>query len=377
MPQRFMKPRSLFLTMILLFAIIAFSAPVAAESVAYVQVSSNPANAMACLDHYTCNLTPVRFTTTPNSAHTITFYKDGYLSFTTQSLYTGNPDVTTNLDVTLTAITAQTGSVDLSSHPTDASIWLDNLYQGTTPQLIGGLSPGTHTLVLKKAGYYDSTESFTIVASQTTSGYKQLTPYASTSGYGDIRVQSYPVGAAVYVNNNYMGTTISSSALSVTQLSPGSYPVRITLPNYQPYTITAVVTAGGTYDIRANMVPSSGPAPNGNGQITVRSGPSGANIYLDNLYKGLTPLTLVEVPTGSHTIVLKMNGYQDWQSSVNVPAGSSTDVSGTLLAVTYVPQAPAGTQLAPVQTRSPLSVASIVAAIGICGAAVILVGKKK
>ena len=82
-----------------------------------------------------------------------------------------------------------------------------------------------------------------------------MTPYTKSSGYGDIQIQSYPVGAAVYVNNNYMGTTISSSALYITQLSPGSYPVRITLANYQPYTATAVVTAGGVYDIRANLVP--------------------------------------------------------------------------------------------------------------------------
>jgi len=381
MPQRFMKPRSLFLITILLFAIIACSAPVAADSVAYVQVNSNPTNAMACLDHYTCNLTPTTFTTTPNSAHTITFYKDGYLSFTTQSLYTSYPNVTTNLLVTLAAVTSQTGSLDLDSNPTDSDIWLDNLYQGTTPQVIGGLSPGTHTLVLKKAGYYDYTESFTIVASQTTSGYKQLTPYASSSGYGDIRVQSYPVGAAVYVNNNYMGTTISSSALYITQLSPGSYPVRITLANYQPYTVNAVVTAGGAYDIRANLISvTPGPTQNTNGQITVRSSPSGANIYVDNVYKGLTPLTLVEIPQGGHTVLLKLNGYQDWQSTVNVAGGSSSDVTGTLAAIITNPQ-PTATAIitypAPIQTRSPISLISIISAIGICGAAVLASRKKE
>jgi hypothetical protein len=182
------------------------------------------------------------------------------------------------------------------------------------------------------------------------------------------------------VNNNYMGTTISSSAQYITQLSPGSYPVRITLANYQPYTATAVVTAGGVYDIRANLVSvTPGPTPNTNGQITVRSNPSGADIFLDNLYKGVTPLTLVEIPKGSHAILLKMNGYQDWQSSVNVAAGSSTDVSGTL-AATSIPQSVVTTgitQPAPIQTRSPISVISIISAIGICGAAAIVYRKKE
>jgi hypothetical protein len=379
MPQRFMKPRSLFFTAVLLIALIAGIAPAAADSVAYIQVSSNPSSAMACLDHYTCNVTPARFTTTPNSAHSITLYKDGYLSFTTQSLYTGSPNVTTNLLVTLASIPTLTGTLDLDSRPSNADIWLDNLYYETTPQMVGGLSPGAHTLVLRKAGYYDYTEAFMVVAGQTTSKSPTMTPYTKSSGFGDIQIQSSPVGAAVYINNNYMGTTISSSALYITQLTPGSYPVRMTLANYQPYTVTAIVTADGVYTIRANLVAvTPGPTPSTDGQITVRSSPSGANIYVDNLYKGLTPLTLVGIPNGGHTILLRMNGYQDWQSTVNVAAGSSTDVSGTLVAAASQPTPTAvATQPAPVQTRSPISVVSIISAIGICGAAAIMFRKKE
>jgi hypothetical protein len=218
-----------------------------------------------------------------------------------------------------------------------------------------------------------------IVGGQTSTLYPGLTPYAKASAYGDIQVQSFPVGAAVYVNNNYVGTTISSAALYITQLAPGTYPVRITLANYQPYTVTAVVTADGVYDIRANMVPvTPGATPGTNGQITVRSNPSGANIYLDNAYRGLTPLTLVDIPHGSHTIILKMNGYQDWQSSVNVLSRSSADVSGTLTASIAQPTPTAAvTQPAPLQTRSPISFVSIIAAIGICGAAFLVYRKKE
>lgn len=378
MPQRFLNRRSLFLTAILLIGIIASIVPAAAESVAYLQVNSSPSSTLACLDHYLCHQTPFTFTTTPNSYHSMTVYKDGFQMFT-QNVYAGDPNMTTFIEVTLTQGPSQTGSLDLDSNPTNADIWLDNLYYGTTPQIIGGLSAGTHTLVLRKAGYYDYTEPFPITAGQTSTRSSWMTPYTKASGYGDIQIQSNPVGAAVYVNNNYKGTTISSSALYVTQLSPGSYTVRVTLADYQPYTVTAVVTAGGVYDIVANLVPvTPGPTPNTNGQITVRSSPSGANIYLDNAYRGLTPLTLVEIPQGSHTITLKLNGYQDWQSSVNVAARSSTDVSGTLAA--NVPQPTPTTEVtqpAPLQTRSPIPVINIIAAIGICGAAAIAYRKKE
>jgi hypothetical protein len=201
-----------------------------------------------------------------------------------------------------------------------------------------------------------------------------MTAYKPASGYGDLEIQSNPVGAAVYVNNNYKGTTITGSTLYVTQLTPGSYTVRLTLADYQPYTETAVVKAGMVYDIHANMAAvTPGPTPNINGQITVRSTPSGANIYLDNAYRGLTPLTLVDIPQGDHNIVLRITGYQDWKSTVNVPAGSSTDVTGTLASNTQTNP----TTLLPQSTRSPVSWISIISAIGICGAAVILSRKHK
>ncbi|MDD1680557.1 MAG: hypothetical protein LUQ35_02995, partial [Methanoregula sp.] len=71
--------------------------------------------------------------------------------------------------------------------------------------------------------------------------------------------------------------------------------------------------------------------------------------------------------------------YQDWQSTVNVAAGSSTDVSGTLAATT-IPQSTfttGVTQPAPIQTRSPISLVSIISAIGICGAAAIVYRKRE
>ena len=368
-----MNTRSWFLTTIF-FICIAFSiVPAAADNVSYIQVSSNPSGALACLDHWNCQNTPITFATDPNSYHSITVYKDGY-QMSTQTVYANATGVTISVTVTLAPNPQQTGSLNLDSSPTGADIWLDERYYGTTPQVIGGLSAGTHFLTLRNAGYFDYTEQFTITAGQTTTRFPGMSPYTQPSGYGDLRIQSNPVGAAVYVDNNYKGTTISSTALYVTQLNPGSYSVRVTLAGYQTYTKTAAVTAGTVYNIQANMVPvAPGPTPYINGQITVRSSPSGANIYLDNAYRGLTPLTLVDIPQGSHAIILKMNGYQDWQSSVNVLAGSSTDVSGTL---SPSPQ-PTPTTLPPQTTQSPIALVSIISAIGICSAAAILYRKSK
>ncbi len=382
MTQRFPRFRSLVPAAILVLVISCMVVPVAAQNFSYIRVLSVPTGAMACLDHYTCNLTPTLFNTTPDSYHALSLYKAGYLSYTSNSVLSGPPEVITNLLITLAPVPAQTGALDIRSVPSGAEIWLDNLYDGTTPQVIGGLSAGIHTLLLRKPGYYDFTESFMVAAGGVTIKDLQLTPYPAPPGYGDIRVRSVPAGAAVYLNDNYMGSTISPTGLYITQLSPGSYTVRITLQDYQPYTVIATVTDGGIYDILANLVPVvPGPTPEIHGQLTIGSVPEGAGIYLDDVYRGVTPLTLVDIPAGSHSVLLRLDGYQDWQSLISVAAGSSTDVSGTLTPVpSPVPTSPPTTvitQPLPIQTRSPVSPLSIITAIGICGALVIANRKRE
>ncbi len=380
MSRIFLTTRPLVLAAVLLIVLLGGVAPAAAQNESFVLVRSVPTGAMACLDHYTCNITPHTFNTTPVSYHTLSLYREGYLSYTSSSVYAGPAGSTTSLLVTLASIPSRISGLDLSSDPSDADIFVDNLYYGKTPQVIGGLPAGVHTLVLRKAGYYDYTESFMLSPDQVTTKSPLLTPYPVNSGYGDMRIRSVPAGAAVFVSNNYVGSTFSPSGLYITQLSPGTYPVRITLQDYQPYSVTATVTAGGVYDILANLAPVvPGPTPQIHGQITVRSNPEGAAIFLDNVYRGRSPLTLVDIPVGSHSILLQLSGYQDWRSQVNVAAGSSTDVSG-ILAPAITPQ-PTPTTVSttplPIQTRSPVSVISILSAIGICGALAIAFRKQK
>ncbi len=344
-------------TGILLLSFLAACAPV--SGAAYIDVSSNPSGAVVCLDGWNCDTTPETFSVGAYTWHTISVSMPGYQPW---SDYVG-----TGSDVSTTAEYAQLVPVSsvgwLKITPFGADVMVDGTYYGNGDMSFP-LSTGTHTLLLKKAGYNDYTTTFTVSAGQTTSMAPGMTPYTQSSGYGDLQIQSDPPGAAVFVNNNYKGTTSSSAALYVTQLTPGSYTVSLTMPDYQTYTETAGVQAGIIYDIHANMVPvAPGPSPDTTGQINVGSSPTGANIYLDNAYRGITPLTLVNIPQGSHTIVMKTNGYQDWSSPVNVAAGSYAQISGTLSSV----QQP---------TKSPVALITIVSAIGICCAAVIL-GRKR
>ena len=64
------------------------------------------------------------------------------------------------------------------------------------------------------------------------------------------------------------------------------------------------------------------------GSIVVTSTPPGANVYLDNAYKGFTPLTLDAVPNGNHIVVIRLDGYEE--------ASRSTVVMGDMQPVNAV-----------------------------------------
>ncbi len=67
------------------------------------------------------------------------------------------------------------------------------------------------------------------------------------------------------------------------------------------------------------------------GRIVATSQPQGAKVYLDNVYRGTTPLNLDRVTAGQHRIKLAMAGYQDWSSYVSVSPSRTTTVSADLV----------------------------------------------
>ena len=66
------------------------------------------------------------------------------------------------------------------------------------------------------------------------------------------------------------------------------------------------------------------------GSIEVASSPSGAKIYLDSVYVGITPYTVDDVSPGYHTVLISKTGYGDWSERVNVKTGKTLILNADL-----------------------------------------------
>jgi hypothetical protein len=234
--------------------------------------------------------------------------------------------LTANINAILTS-TITTGSLSVSSTPGVAAVYVDGFYRGVTSTIVGNLVPGQHAVRFSKAGYQDWAGTVSIASGATTylnpTLVKEQTPI-----FGTASITSVPTGASVYANGIYVGQTSSGGPLIFSQVIPGTYTLLLSRSGYQDYTSTVQVQAGQNYDLVVTLTPVSNPTT---GSISVTSSPTGADVYLNNAFKGLSPLTLESLSPGRYTVILKLSSYQDWQSSVQVTAGQTTQLSATLL----------------------------------------------
>ena len=312
-----------------------------------IQVTSVPSGATVTLDRSQSATTPFTFTYVPVGSHEISIYLSGYQTF--YATVNVNMGQTAYINANLNPVTT-TGTLSVSSSPSGAAVYVDGNYQGVTSTTVGNLYPGQHSVQLIKAGYQDWTGTVSIASGSTTYLSPTLVKNPQPQ-YATVSISSTPAGANVYGDGVYIGQTRSGSPLTFTQVKPGVHTLLLSKSGYQDYETTQSVVAGQDYVVSVPLTPVQNPTTGG---VSIISAPSDAEVYLNNAFKGLTPITLDSLAPGSYTVILKLSGYQDWQSTAQITAGQTAQISATLI--------PAGT---PTPTQTGLLPVTIIAAIGV------------
>jgi hypothetical protein len=330
-----------------------------------IYVSSSPSGATAILDNGQDSLvTPGTFYNVATGWHNVQVSTPGYQVYSNNNVQVTSGG-TTNVYANLVQI-AKSGSLSISSIPKGAGLYVDGVYKGETNQIVGGLYAGQHTVNLKLAGYQSFTNNYNVNSGQTTYASVTLVPVQNPST-GDLLVTSSPSGAAVYLNGNYQGVTSQSGGpLDITDLTAATYTVVLKKSGYQDYTTTVKIVGGQTAQVAATLTASGTPS-SGTISAEILSTPQGADVYVNNIYKGVTPLNFQNVPidtTQTYTVTIKMDGYTPYTTSGKATPGQSIQINAAL--------SPVAT---PVPTQ-PLSPVSVLSALGICCVAVFLFGRR-
>ncbi|MBV6418010.1 MAG: Hercynine oxygenase [Steroidobacteraceae bacterium] len=107
-------------------------------------------------------------------------------------------------------------------------------------------------------------------------------------------------------------------------LPAGAHRVAISAPDARPWDSALVIKAGET----ATVGPIDLGAPDA--RLVVRSAPSGADVSVDGVYRGHTPLDLALPPGGRHDVLVARTGYSPWSRSIGATSGERTVLDARL-----------------------------------------------
>jgi hypothetical protein len=180
------------------------------------------------------------------------------------------------------------------------------------------LSPARYSLEVQKEGYQSVQ-----TALQVKSGDAQDQKIKLESLAKGIFISSQPPGADVFIN----GAKQSGQTPVTLPLAPGQYNLVLRLPGYDPY-------AGGI-QVKNNIqtqlnVPLSEKSASRVAWAQVNSTPKGAEIVVDGTSTGQFTPARLQVPTGVHSVTLRLNGFQQAKRTVQVSEGGTVTIEETL-----------------------------------------------
>jgi len=165
-----------------------------------------------------------------------------------------------------------TGSLDLGSDPSGATVLLGTQLLGRTPLKVD-LAPGAYSVTLRREGFADQTFSVRVETGKRTSESRTLmatagpapvaTPPAGTATVSaevaSLVVYTEPPGAAVYLDDEPIGETDRTSGRLVKSgIAPGTHRVRLTRHGHDEAVQTVEVADAGPTTVRVTLTPTAG-----------------------------------------------------------------------------------------------------------------------
>jgi serine/threonine-protein kinase len=227
-------------------------------------------------------------------------------------------------------------AVRIQTVPSGSTIRVDDkaCAQPCTPKL----SIGSHSVEAEHTGYTTFAEKINVVRGGQTDFTLPLTAESTSAPtIGSIAVQTNVEGADVLLDGALAGVTGSDHRLVVPGVAPGAHTVSAQKRGYQNTRPQQVeVAQGRQLDLPLTLAEAKGSTNTPSDQYLMVQGLPGAHVVVDQRPPESIPGSgrlSINVPPGSHNVEIKMDGYQEWQSKVQVQPGSRLQVVAELKAI--------------------------------------------
>lgn len=289
--------KHIILTAVLLCGLILPLMAQDSEPLCQVRIITEPDGATVSCDGVLRNASPVSLLDLQPGDHLLTVEKKGYKKVRrTVSVMQGEKvAVRLQLEPIL-------GLILVHSNPDGAEVQIDGADRGKTPLFMSDLPFGKYRLRLAKTGYLPKEIDLSVEKR-----VPQKIESTLTSDSAVLILESDPTGASVVLN----GIARGAAPCTIDRVPAGDSILEVTLKGYEPYKRMLKLRAGDKEEITAVLKPV--PA-----ELTVVSIPSGARLYINNQFRGNTPMTFKELDPGRYRVRVELTAHDPLARTVQL-----------------------------------------------------------
>ncbi|MBT4519561.1 MAG: PEGA domain-containing protein [Halieaceae bacterium] len=209
------------------------------------------------------------------------------------------------------------GKLFVDSSPPGAKLFIDGEEVGETPIKALSAEAGQHTVLLQAPRHLPLEQTLLI----TGRSIEQQLSVALEPAWADVSIASLPVGAAILVDGEEVGSTPA-----IVEIIQGERQLSLQKRGFSSWHQSVTISAGEAQKLgEITLQPASG-------VLYLSSTPSGANVTVDEAFRGRTPVTLDLKPNLNHKLAVFKPGYRPHRSQLQLAAGSSTEQTVKLVA---------------------------------------------
>jgi hypothetical protein len=286
-----------------------------------LMVTSDVAGAEVYVDGQKRDAAPTLVPDLQEGPHTVEVRKDQAVWRQVVNVVAGQQ---TRADAQLASQLPQLGSVRIVSSTPGAEVWIDGEMKGTANQEIQGVRTGQHIVEVRAKGFQPASFEITVVANEQRIAKADLQPGVSAATVARLRVVTPVPDAEVFID----GSSAGRAPVDRADLPPGKHFVVVRKQGFAEWkrevnldpttvtTLTAELSASGTIKVLSNI--------------------AGADVMIDGVVMGKTPVTVDNVAAGHHLLEVKKQGYNTAQQAIDVEGGQQKILQADLTAIPAV-----------------------------------------
>jgi PEGA domain len=278
------------------------------------------AGATVMLDGEVKGQAPLVIVTTAGR-HQLRIQKDGYEAF--ENWYTTTENNTQTVMPTLKEIAKpKYGTVVVDSDVPDAEVYIDgNKHPDNTPAVIQNVIEGLHVIEVRKSPALPWKQTVQVTVGQQTKVRAELQATLN-GGVGVVRVLSDAQGARAFIDSTDMGPV----PVDIKDVKAGEHIVQVKAPGMQVGEKKVTVAAGSSQIVKFDL---NAETAGDTGVLKIVSMVPEALVFIDGAAVGKVPQEK-HVSAGEHPVVVRLDGFKQFEQKVRVEAGQTVTVQATL-----------------------------------------------